>query len=499
MIITLFILMPAVCLFMLTNILAGCFLAVHFGYGPPDWKRGLNLLVRLTVLQKKYNALRKKIVEKYPASEKAFKLLRVPEKISLVPVVQVLKSEETTEADGSPSRKNADAPLEDPVSESELDTAAAGGTEREKPETEQMFFDKNLEETLMDKGTKAWLVNDSKIETALIKLNAVQMQSGRFTAQLDEKIRAGGSAVTKEKIVRFIEELKEDCKNFLSSQRSASAEIEKRIDEFGDLKPKVEEMRNISQQQRQTVESALQGLDGIAEASSPEVSAKMLLQELNGLRPARHKLRDMREQVFVRLASKGNQLGEVPKQLYADELSGLRGRIGLEVVLADWWKQKYNEDKKCSLALFDFVKFGDVNKKCGILLCDKIIRYFGETLKGQFTAADLTGVYSGNCFMAASHQLSLEKMTEKAEEIRQQFEKTSFRLPEREVSAALKMTAAVIEPSATLESSLSALESALGAAKRDGGSRLYVCVSGGEPVKAEVKDYHAETVEAVLE
>ncbi|MDR3233475.1 MAG: diguanylate cyclase [Planctomycetaceae bacterium] len=497
--ITLFILMPVVCLVMVTNIIAGCLLAIHFGYGPPDWKLGLNLVVRLSDLQNRCNAVRKLVNERYPVSEKYFTLLHIPNQISLVPVRKKVKSAEYDEADGSTAQHKTYAPIEDPVSESEMETSGIANAGREKADNDQIFFDKNLEAVLMDKGTKAWLINDKNIETALIKLNAVQMQSGLFVTKLDEKIRSLGSSVTKEDIVKLIEELQDDGKNYLASSNTTLAEIEQRINEFGEFQPKVEEMRSISQQQRLAVESALTGLHQITEASSPEVSAKMLLQELNSLRPARHKLRDMREQIFVRWASRTNKIGEIPKQLYADELSGLRGRIGLEVVLADWQQQKHNESKNYALALFDFVKFGDANKKYGIAVCDKIIRHFGQKLKEQFAADDVTGIYSGNCFMSASHQLSLEKLTEKVERIRQHCEKTVFKPAGRDVKIILQMTAAAVQPAETLEATLSALEAALQAAKQDGKNRMYVCPDGGLPAKAEGKDYHESPSEIVLE
>ncbi|GHT14473.1 hypothetical protein FACS1894170_11510 [Planctomycetales bacterium] len=495
--ITLFILMPAICLFMLTNIIAGCYLAMHFGYGPPDWKHGLNLVVKLTDLQQYLNAARQRIIAKYPAAAKIFKQLHVPEKIELVPVVRMRQSdadEQNAATEMPPEQVDGDALLETPILESALTT----GSNAEKGGTESVFFDKNLEDILMDKGTKTWLANDKNIETALVKLNFVQMQSGLFAAKLDKKIRAAGSAITKPDIVRFIEELKDDCKNLLTV-RKATADMEKRLDEFGALKPQAEEAFKVAKELQLTVETGLQELDGIAEASSPEVSAKMLLQELNGLRQARHKLRDMREQIFVRLALKENRAADIPKELYADELTGLRGRAGLEVVLDSWWKQKYNESKECSLALFDFVKFGDANKKYGIAVCDQIIRAFGQHLNDEFGAADVTGIYYGNGLLAASHHLTMEQMTEKAEHIRQSFAKTTFKPAEQDIKIILQLTAAVVQPATTIEETLSTLESTLQAAKAAGKNRTFICPVGGTPAPAEVNELKEQPSEVVLE
>jgi diguanylate cyclase (GGDEF)-like protein len=483
---------------MLTNIIAGCCLAMHFGYGPPDWKHGLNLIVKLTDLQQYINTARQRIVAKYPAAKKIFERLHIPEEIEIVPVVQMRQTDVdkmNAAAEMPPESVDADALLETPELESVLTTASAvaktGGTE-------PVFFDKNLEESLMDKGTQAWLANDKNVETALVKLNFVQMQSGLFAAKLDKKIRAAGNTVTKPDIVRFIEELKDDCKNLLAV-RKATADMEKRLDEFGALKPQAEEAFKVANELQLTVETGLKELDGIVDASSPEVSAKMLLQELNGLRQARHKLRDMREQIFVRLALKKNRAADIPKELYADELTGLRGRAGLEVVLDSWWKQKYNESKECSLALFDFVKFGDANKKYGIAVCDQIIRVFGQHLKDQFDAADVTGIYYGNGLLAASHHLTIEQMTEKAEQIRQSFAKTTFTPAGQDIKMILQLTAAVVQPAATIEETLSTLESALQCAKAAGKNRTFICPAGGTPVPAEVKDLKGQPSEVVLE
>jgi hypothetical protein len=43
--------MPFVALFMVINIILGCYLAIRLGYGPPNWQKALNLIIPLKTLQ----------------------------------------------------------------------------------------------------------------------------------------------------------------------------------------------------------------------------------------------------------------------------------------------------------------------------------------------------------------------------------------------------------------------------------------------------------------
>jgi len=84
--ITLFVLMPFIALFMMINFIIGCYVAIRLGYGPPHWVYALNLVVRVTTFQHWLNTGRNWLEEKVPRTEKIFTRLQVPKPIIIVDV-----------------------------------------------------------------------------------------------------------------------------------------------------------------------------------------------------------------------------------------------------------------------------------------------------------------------------------------------------------------------------------------------------------------------------
>ena len=89
--------MPFVALFMVINIIIGCYVAIRLGYGPPDWKTALNLVVRLTTLQDTLNASRDWVDKKVPWADKLLVRLRVPKPIIIVDAPEPEEEEDTTD------------------------------------------------------------------------------------------------------------------------------------------------------------------------------------------------------------------------------------------------------------------------------------------------------------------------------------------------------------------------------------------------------------------
>jgi len=91
-------------LFMVINIFIGCYVAIRLGYGPPDWKTALNLVVRLTTLQDRLNAGRDWLDKKAPWADKYLDRLHVPRPIIIVEMPEEEEIEEI--ADGTSEVKD---------------------------------------------------------------------------------------------------------------------------------------------------------------------------------------------------------------------------------------------------------------------------------------------------------------------------------------------------------------------------------------------------------
>ena len=71
-------------LFMAINVIISCYIAVRLGFGPPDWKTALNLVVRVTTLQDRLNAGRDWLGKKVPKADKLLDRLHIPKPIIIV-------------------------------------------------------------------------------------------------------------------------------------------------------------------------------------------------------------------------------------------------------------------------------------------------------------------------------------------------------------------------------------------------------------------------------
>ncbi|MCL2711438.1 MAG: hypothetical protein FWE95_11210 [Planctomycetaceae bacterium] len=87
-------LIPVAALFVATNIIIGCYVAIRLGYGPPDWKTALNLVVRVTTLQDRLNASRDWLDKKAPWADKLLVRLGVPKPIIIVDAPEPEEEEE---------------------------------------------------------------------------------------------------------------------------------------------------------------------------------------------------------------------------------------------------------------------------------------------------------------------------------------------------------------------------------------------------------------------
>jgi diguanylate cyclase (GGDEF)-like protein len=83
----------------------------------------------------------------------------------------------------------------------------------------------------------------------------------------------------------------------------------------------------------------------------------------------------------------------------------------------------------CSAILFDLDHFGQVNKKFGHQVGDRVLRQFADTLRARARASDLVARYGGEEFVVILADATREDAIRVAEEVRTAFEATSVDLP----------------------------------------------------------------------
>ncbi len=271
-----------------------------------------------------------------------------------------------------------------------------------------------------------WDLNEKYIETSILKLNIAMMKSGARATELDTRLRACKGRSDTETIKDCFEKLQEDCEAYLAEQAENAERFRERVGELGELKALGDEIEMANLDQAAQVETTLNNLKYMDFDSDLEAANQRLLEEINNLRVARHRLRDEQEVAFLAIARYEDRIDKIEKQLFTDSLTKLRNRIGLEELLWQWWQQKRQHSRQMSAALFDLDDYGGLNERYGSLLGDRILYEVAQFMLRSAGKADTVARYAGQRFLVVMLDSGPRQATKLAETIRQSIEHLVF-------------------------------------------------------------------------
>lgn len=471
----------------LLNVLVGFYAAVLYGYGPPSVQYAVTMLLDrrdFTGLLEQASDFLQPLIARLKA---------LPERL-------LKRADASAETSGEETKTPS---LEETIAKI-AETDLADLLEEESEDMMQVvpmqeLFDDDLASVLMEQGPEAWLMGEKHVESSILKLNVVMMKSGRFATDLDARLRELQGKADLPTIKEYLQQLKDDCTNYLQNQAQVSDQIRQRADEFGELRHLAEDIEYANMEQFSQLETTLSNLDQFVLRGTPEEGRVRLLKELANLRIARHRLRDMQDKAFLTIVRYEKRVDTISPQLFVDETTGLRNRIGLDAALFEWWRLKRNESRKITFALLDFVRFSEANDEQGIMYCDLAIRKIGKMLEKNFDALDLVGLYCGNCYLVATVNMGPRKTMTEIDRIRQQLAKTRLTYDGGEKEFTLQVTCAVTEvPEEKSDTEvLSVLEKTLAAAKKaaKGQTMIYDPTKiSPEPELLDAPDFGLEAV-----
>jgi len=335
----------------------------------------------------------------------------------------------------------------------------------------QELFDDSLVNVVFKQGGESWLVNDKYVETSIMKLNSVMMESGVFAAQLDQQLRTVRGNAKAEDVAWFLQQLETDCRSYLRSQATITQEIQKQIDQFGELRWVAEEVDVANMEQSSQIETTLNNLAILGVESDPNAVVEQLITELSGLRKARHRLRDIQEGAFLSMVRYENRMDTVNRKQHGfDACVGIENRVSFELNLHQWWEQKRQEKNQLTFALYDIVGFGAINEKIGIKNSDNLLKYLANMIFEKLEGRNYVGLFHGNCLVSVSQNVGLRKTVASVERIRQELNKMRFQNDLNQELIAMKVTCAVTkaQKDTTEEDLMKCLEATLKLAKKAG-------------------------------
>jgi diguanylate cyclase (GGDEF)-like protein len=362
-------------------------------------------------------------------------------------------------------------------------------------------YDDDVAKLLGPEQTDNWNLDEKYIETSILKLNIAMMKNGVRATEVDSRLRAARGRADTDTVRSCLAQLKEDCETYLAEQAEASEKFVNRIEELGELSALGEEVEMTNLEQAAQIETTLSNLASMDFESDLESAVERLLEELKNLRMARHKLRDNQEAAFLTIARYENRLEVIEPQLFNDPLTGLRNRIGLEVTLAEWWKQGRHKSRQFSVALLDVDRFGPLNERHGSAVCDRILQQLGRFVENSANTADVVARFAGQRFFILQVDLGPRTAMKNVEIIRQKIEKTTFVHGDEQIRLTLcgGITEVVADDRDVVV--LKRLERTVAAAKNGGSNRLFTFDSSkldAEPELVESPSFGAQESEIIL-
>lgn len=333
-------------------------------------------------------------------------------------------------------------------------------------------------------------LNEAFIETSLLKMNLALMRNEARDATIDCRLRGWHDNTDDETVVQCIEELRADCEIYLAEQSQMSAQFHARMSELGHLSPLGDEIEIANLEQAAQIETTLGNVRNMDYQVDLAGTVDRMLDELRHLRAARHRLRDVQEKAFVTIARYENRLDLAPAILHTDPLTLVLSRLGVEVVLAQWWKEDRIKTREFGAALFDLDRFAELADTYGNLTSDRILHEIAQLIRELVGPGDLVSRISGNRFLVVMAEVDSRTATKNADMIRQSIARVAFLREEKELHVTATVGVTAIFPEDTEETLFVRLEESLDRAKESGRNRTFFH-NGLEPEVIEAPDVGA--------
>jgi diguanylate cyclase (GGDEF)-like protein len=359
-------------------------------------------------------------------------------------------------------------------------------------------YDDDAGELMNPSVPELWDLNEKYVEASILQLNIAMMKSSARTTDIDCQLRECRGHSDRETIETCLRLLREDCVSYLAEQSEAAGKFRDRLGELGqELSILCEEIEMGNFEQAAQVETTLNNLEYMDFGADPEEGNRRLLEEIKNLGGARYRLRDKQEAAFLAIARCENRIDKIEKQLFTDPLTKLPNRIGLEVALHEWWKQRRHKTKSISAVLFDVDRFSLFNENHGPLLGDKVLYQIGQILKAGFGETDLFGRFAGQRFLAVLLDVGPRAALRNIELMRQTIEKTVFIHDEEQIKMTVGCAITEIKPDDTYIGVLERLEKTLKTVKEAGANRTFMHI-GRDVERVESPSFGAESNEIVI-
>jgi diguanylate cyclase len=318
------------------------------------------------------------------------------------------------------------------------------------------------------------IVAQSFIEAAahVLRLEVGSYREQLVAAECHARSLAGDGAA--DRLARLADELRFLNQDWLDKQTSAADMLGQRAGRLGDHEQAAAALEQVLLDQADQIRAACSSLQPAGGTGAGENGGKQLIEQIAGLLVQAHALRDRLLDLLAVLMRAGKGLESYGSLVERDTTTSLPNRIGLESLLAGWWRDDAERTRMLSAVMIGIDRFGRVNQRLGTRSGDRAIvavaRLIEETLAKDRGFERLVRI-GGEAFLILQGDVGPHQALTAAERLRQAIEATTF--DDEGIEFDLTISCGVIEVGHT-ESSLDLARRALETlrfAKRAGRNR----------------------------
>ena len=334
--------------------------------------------------------------------------------------------------------------------------------------TKEIELDYEVSDMLDPTDPEYWDLNEKFVETSILKLVIAAIKTGMRMTTVDTSLRNTQDSPTLELVQSSQASLVEDCEVYLEEQKSAAADLEKRLDTLEDQEVALDLASDL-EIQAQKLDQTMKRIKDMPTDADFKKNTEYLIDKLNQLRITRHHLIDVHSRLFLAIARNERCLASIDAHMLEDHLTKLYNRIGLESTLSQWFDKKRHQTRQMSAAIFDIHDFSRINNQLGILLGDKILVELAKQLRESCNADDLIGRYTGQQLLVIYSDAGPQTAIKNAEMFRQTIKESTFLINGEPCIVELNLAFTEIKPTDENEQNiLKRLLVALEESKNDG-------------------------------
>lgn len=325
-----------------------------------------------------------------------------------------------------------------------------------------------------------WTLDETHVEASVLRLNLAMVRSMRKLTEIDAQLRACSGEYDRRSLEQCAENLLADCQIYLAEQGEAVEGFHSRAGELSALEALtslVEQIELTNLEQSAQIETTISNLQHIDFDAGLEAAAKRILDEIDGLRAARHRIRDGQESAFVTIARQQGRLAEIDAHVRTDPLTGLPNRIGVEATLAAWSAEGRLESHALAAALVEVDDFGRLNKTYGPGTADHLLIHVGQQLRDA-AGQTLVARYSGQRFLLLALDSDARTFLDTVEAVRQSIAQASFARGTQTIEVTVSGAVAAVPPGGDPGATLEQLQETLLRARETGSDQVFLWEDG---------------------